>query len=284
LAPPKSKIRLALAAALLLGAACKRAPVEVAPVTPDLAAPEPSSALIVTPLDRAATGYTNEMQAKALTEETSELGIQDVGKHTEEADDVQQEQAPEPPKDVKAARKERLARLKATREEFTRLRRTIDGDRDKSVALTGETAAIIKGRESGGMLGAVEDAPGVWSGAYGGAVETGERVVSDAAVWTELWGRLSRETPPAVDFAKTRVAAVFVGPRPTSGFRARLIGIAVEPTRYLVRWFEEGPGPDETVADGATAPYLLVSVPKDDRAIRWEKLRRSAGTEGPKTK
>jgi hypothetical protein len=282
LAPPRSNIRLTLAAALLLGAACKRAPVEVPPATPDLAAPEPSSALVVTPLDRAATGYTNEMQAKALTEETSELGIQDVGKHAEEPDDAERQE--EPPQDLKAARKERLARLKATRKEFTRLRRSIDGDRDKSVALTGETAAIIKGRESGGMLGAVEDAPGVWSGAYGGAVETGERVVSDAAVWAELWGRLSRETPPTVDFAKIRVAAVFVGPRPTSGFRARLIGIAVEPTRYLVRWFEEGPGADESVADGATAPFLLVSVPKDDRAIRWEKLRRNAGTEGPKTK
>jgi len=280
LAPLRSRAGLTLAAALLLGAACKRAPVEVAPATPDLAAPEPSSALIVTPLDRAATGYTNEMQAASLTAETDELGIEDVGKHAGGGDDLQGER---PPPDTPAQRKQRIAELKAMTKEFTRMRRTIDDDRDKSVVLTGQTAAIIKGRESGGMLGAVEDSPGVWSGAYGGAVETGERVAADNAVWTELWGRVSRETAPPVDFAKNKVAAMFVGARPTSGFRARLIGVEAEPTRYVVVWMEEGPAPDETVAEGATAPFLLVTVPKDDRAVRWEKTR-DRRTERPKRK
>ena len=280
MAAPRANRLLALAAALLLGAACKRAPVEIPAETPELSAPEPSSSLISTPLDTATTGYTNEMQAANLSRETSELGIQQISKNIEE-DAPRQENRPAPPRMTAAEKKERLEQLKAMRLEFTRLRRGIDGARDKSVSLPGSTAAIIPGRESGRMLGAVEDGPGVWNGAYGGAVETGERVVSDAAVWSELWGRLSRETPPAVDFAKTRVAAMFVGPRPTSGYRARLIGIVVEPTRYLVRWFEEGPGEGESVADGATAPFLLVSVPKDERAIRWEKTRRA---EGPKRK
>ena len=144
-----------------------------------------------------------------------------------------------------------------------------------------ESIRFPSGRKSGGTLGVEEDSAGVWSGAYGGAVETGERVVADAAVWAELWGRLSRETPPAVDFAKTRIAAVFVGPRPTAGYRVRLIGIAVEKERYLVRYYEEGPGVGETFAEGESAPFLLVSVPADERAIRWEKKRR---TEGPKRK
>jgi hypothetical protein len=272
-----------LTASLLLGAACKRAPVETPAETPDLAAPAPSSSLVVTPLDGASTGYTNEMQAANLTKETSELGIQQISKNIEEGDNGAENRGAPPPLSS-VEKKERMDQLKEMRQEFTRMRRGIDGARDKSVALTGSTAAIITGRESGGMLGAVEDAPGVWSGAYGGAVETGELVVSDAAAWTELWGRLSRETPPAVDFATTRVAAVFVGPRPTSGFRARMIEIAVEKERYLLRWYEEGPAPDETVADGATAPFLLVSVPKDDRAIRWDKVRRGSGSEGPKRK
>ncbi|MDD5301695.1 MAG: protease complex subunit PrcB family protein [Elusimicrobia bacterium] len=251
--------------------------------TPELSAPEPSSSLISTPLDNASTGFTNEMQAANLTKETSELGIQQISKNIEEGDSGQ-ENRPAPPPLTAVEKKERMAQLKEMRMEFTRMRRGIDGARDKSVALPGSTAAIIPGRESGGMLGAVEDGPGVWSGAYGGAVETGERVVSDAAVWAELWGRLSRETPPAIDFEKTRVAAVFVGPRPTSGYRARLIDISAEKERYLLRWYEEGPGEGEAVADGATAPFLLVSVPKDDRAIRWDKVRRNSGAEGPKIK
>lgn len=283
MAAPRSKRLVWTAAALLLGAACKRAPEPVPAETPELSAPEPSSSLIATPLDAAATGYTNEMQAANLSRETSEMGIQHISKQGSE-DEPAQENSGAPPPLSAVEKKERMAQLKEMRLEFTRIRRGIDGARDKSVALPGSTAAIIAGRQSGGVLGAVEDGPGVWSGAYGGAVETGERVVSDAAVWAELWGRLSRETPPAVDFAKIRIAAVFVGPRPTSGYRARLIRIEEEPTRYLLRWYEEGPGQDEAVADGATAPFLLVSVPRDERAIRWDKVRRNGGTEGPKIK
>lgn len=269
-----------MAAALLLSGACKRAPVEAAPETPELSPPEASTALVVTPLDNATTGFTNEMQAANLSRETRELGIQHISKHMEEGDAGRAEAGPPPPLST-VEKKERMDQLKEMSSTFSRMRRGIDSARDKSVVLPGSTAAIIPGRKSGGMLGADEDSPGVWSGAYGGAVETGERVVADAAVWAELWGRLSRETPPAVDFATTRVAAVFVGPRPTAGYRARLIGIAAEPTRYLVRYYEEGPGPGESVAEGETAPFLLVSVPADEKAIRWEKKRRA---EGPKTK
>lgn len=280
MAAPSLRPFLVLAAALLLGAACKRAPAPVVEETPELAPPEPSSSLIATPLDAAATGFTNEMQAANLTKETTEMGIQHISKHIEEGAPGRDPRASPPPLS-EVEKKERMAQLKEMREEFTRMRRGIDAQRDKTVSLPGSTAAIIKGRESGGILGAVEDGPGVWSGAYGGAVETGERVVADAAAWAELWGRVSRETTPEVDFGKVRIAAVFVGPRPTSGYRARLIGIEVEPTRYVVRWYEEGPAPDEVVAEGATAPFLLVSVPNDERAIRWDKKRRA---EGPKTK
>lgn len=280
MAVPRSNLIVRLAAALLLGAACKRAPVEVPAETPDLAPPESSAALVVTPLDHAATGYTNEMQAANLSRETKELGIQHISKHLEEGDADRAEAGPPPPMSA-VEKKERLEQLKEMSTQFSRMRRGIDAQRDKTVSLPGSTAAIIPGRKSGGMLGADEDSPGVWSGAYGGAVETGERVVADAAVWAELWGRLSRETPPAIDFGKVRIAAVFVGPRPTAGYRARLVGIAVEKERYLVRYYEEGPGPGETVAEGETAPFLLVSVPADERAIRWEKKRRA---EGPKIK
>ncbi len=281
---PRSSSLLFSAAALLLSVACQRAPAPVPDETPELAPPAPSSSLIATPLDHVSTGYTNEMQAENFTRETGELGIQQLSKHIEEGEPAQENRGAPPPM-TEAEKKERLEQLKEMRQEFTRMRRGIDGARDKSVALPGSTAAIIPGRESGVLLGAVLDSPGVWSGAYGGAVETGERVVSDAAVWAELWGRLSRETPPEIDFTKTRIAAVFPGPRPTSGFRARLIGIAVEKERYLLRWFEEGPGAGEAVTDGATAPFLLVSVPADERAIRWDKARRKPdGAEGPKRK
>ncbi len=218
------------------------------------------------------------MQAANLSREASELGIQRISKHLEEGD-FNPENSGSPPPLSAAEKKERLAQLKEMRLEFARARGVLEGARDKSVVLGGSTVAIIPGRASGVLIGAVEDGSGVWRGAYGGAVESGERVIEDAAVWAELWGRLSREAPPAIDFTKTRIAAIFVGPRPSSGYRTRLIGVAAEPTRYLVRWLEEGPGQGEVVAEGETAPFLLVSVPKDERAIRCEKAR---WAEGPK--
>ncbi|MBI4059821.1 MAG: hypothetical protein HY403_00165 [Elusimicrobia bacterium] len=272
MAAPGTRRLPVLAAALLLCAACGRKSPEAPAETPELAAPEPSSSLIATPLDAAATGYTNEMQAAYLSRERSELGIRQISRHLEEGDDVPGRRGAPPPAEVE--QDERLARLREMRLAFTRARRGIEDARDRSVALPGSTAAIIPGRKSGAPVGPAEDGPGIWSGAYGGAVEAGERVVTDAAAWAELWGRLSRESPPDVDFARTRIAAVFVGPRPASGRRARLIGIATEPARYLLRWSEEGPGPGEAAANGAAAPFLLVSVPKDGRAIRWDKIGR----------
>ncbi|PIR17852.1 MAG: hypothetical protein COV48_08190, partial [Elusimicrobia bacterium CG11_big_fil_rev_8_21_14_0_20_64_6] len=152
----------ALAAALLLVAACKRAPVEAAPETPELSPPEPSSGLITTPLDTATTGYTNEMQAANLSRETQEMGIQHISKHIEEGGPGQENRGAPPPLS-EVEKKERLEQLKEMRLEFARVRRGIDDIRDKSVALNGSTAAIIKGRESGGVLGAELDSPGVWS-------------------------------------------------------------------------------------------------------------------------
>lgn len=263
----------------MLVVACKRAPVEVPVATPELSAPEPSTKLVVTPLDTAATGYTNEMQAQAFTKETGELGIQQISKHMEEGESAPARESTQPL--TEEGKKERMQQLKEMRQEFTRMRRGIDDARDKSVSLKGNTAAIIKGRESGGMLGASELAPGIWGGAYGGAVETGERVAVDKKGWAELWGLVSRETPPELDFKAVRVAAQFVGPRPTSGYAAKLLGIEAEATRYTIHWYEEGPAEGEAVAEGATAPFLLVAVPADDKAIRWDKKRRS---EGPKRK
>lgn len=268
------KAALPLIAALALGAACKRSPEppKEEAASPDLAPLPPSSALVVTPLDTATTGYTNEMQAKNLSQQTAELGIQHITKHQDETDEEPPTGPPPPLSEVE--KKERIEQLRTMTNQFTRLRRNIDGARDKSVSLPGSTAAVLSGRKSGGALVVEEVAAGVWAGPYGGAVEAGERVVEDAAAWTELWGRLSREPAPAVDFSKTRVAAVFAGTRPTSGYAAKLVEVLEQKDRFLVRWLEEGPGQGEEVDPGETAPFLLVSIPKDGRPVRLEKIRR----------
>ncbi|UPT74039.1 MAG: protease complex subunit PrcB family protein [Elusimicrobiota bacterium] len=271
--------RLFLLAAAVALAACERAPVEPAP-TPELSAPEPSSSLVTTPLDAAATGYTNEMQAEAMLQESADLGIEQITRRGEDSRKTPPEPAliltAEEKKQRDADRKERLARAKRLRLEYTRLRRNMEGE-DKSVAILGSTVAVISGRESGGLVGVAEDSPGVWSGAYGGAVDGGDRVVENKEAWSELWSRLSREPAPPVSFETHRVAAVFAGSRPTAGYRARLVAISREKDRWVVRWLEEGPAADETPADGETAPFLLAAVPRDEMPVRFEKIRRPIG-------
>ncbi len=274
---------MVLVAALTAGAACKRAPAVAPAETPDLAAPAPSSSLVTIPLDGSTTGFTNEMQVNAISKETGEMEINQIEREYRQGDGPPKEAVPQPPPDPKARRRREYTQAEKIKQahelalQYRKMRRDMDAATDRSVAITGSTAAMISGPESGGAVGVDQDAPGVWSGAYGGAVDGGDRVVETAAAWAELWGRLSRETPPAIDFEKNRVAAIFAGHRPTPGYRARLVVIAAEPERYLVRWYEEGPASDETVGEGETAPFLLVTVPKDERAVRSEKIRRAVG-------
>lgn len=279
MAAPRSRLPALLAAALAL-AACKRAPQQAAAPTPELAPPEPSAALVTTPLDGAATGYTNEMQAKAMVEESAELGIESIGKRGDPSRPAPPEPAliltDEEKRQRDADRKERLARAKALRLQYTQLRRNMEGE-DKSVAIAGSTVAVIAGRESGGLVGVEQLEPGVWGGAYGGAVDGGDRVIETKEGWTELWGRLSRDEAPAVDFATHRVAAIFAGQRPTGGYIAHLVGIAREKDRWIVRWIEEGPAAGELPPEGETAPFLLAVLPADGLPVRVEKVRRPIG-------
>lgn len=279
MAAPRSRLPVVLAAALAL-AACKRAPEPASAPTPELAPPEPSAGLVTSPLDGAATGYTNEMQAKAMVEESAELGIESIDRRGDPSRPLPPEPAliltAEEKKQRDADRKARLERARALRLQYTQLRRNMEGE-DKSVAIIGSTVAVIAGRESGGLVGIEQLAPGVWSGAYGGAVDGGDRVIEGKEDWLELWGRLSREEAPAVDFATHRVAAIFAGHRPTGGFNAHLVGISREKDRWVVRWLEDGPALGEIPPEGETAPFLLAVLPKDDLPVRVEKIRRPIG-------
>lgn len=279
MAAPRSRLPVLLAAALAL-AACKRAPEQGTAATPDLAPPEPSAALVTTPLDGAATGYTNEMQAKAMVEESAELGIESIDRRGDPSRPLPPEPAliltDEEKKQRDADRKARLERARALRLQYTQLRRNMETE-DKSVAIIGSTVAVIAGRESGGLVGVAELEPGVWGGAYGGAVEGGDRVIENKDGWAELWGRLSREEPPALDFKTHRVAAIFAGHRPTGGYAAHLVGIARDKDRWVVRWIEEGPAAGEIPPEGETAPFLLAALPADGLPVRVEKVRRPIG-------
>ena len=82
------------------------------------------------------------------------MGVRHISKHYEEGGPPQPRSGPPAPlSDIE--RKERLEQLRDMTRQFTRLRRGIDGARDKSVTLPGDTAVMIPRPASGGPLDAV---------------------------------------------------------------------------------------------------------------------------------
>lgn len=113
---------------------------------------------------------------------------------------------------------------------------------------------------------------GFWSGDYGSGNE-GTRTVEDEAAWKALWRTLSSGPPPAVDFAKERLVAVFLGPRPAGGYSVEFVDILTTSTRLVVRYREQIPPPGQAPREGATAPYAIKAVPRTDAPVRFEKVR-----------
>ena len=88
-----------------------------------------------------------------------------------------------------------------------------------------------------------------------------QAVARTQAEWERLWKRHGSAQPaPAVDFGKTMVVGVFLGSRPTAGYRVEIARIDVEGSAVVVRYAEnEAAGrPDGGAgADGALPPGLV---------------------------
>lgn len=138
----------ALAALTAALAACGRsspppAVSEEPSAAPALAAPEPSTTTVSSPLSGQATGYTNEMQAENLRRQAARLGIEKLGEPGAE----EEEQARPP-----VTYEEGLERTREYTREFEAERHALDRDRVKSVALPGETPKVISSGEQGAPL------------------------------------------------------------------------------------------------------------------------------------
>ncbi len=102
-----------------------------------------------------------------------------------------------------------------------------------------------------------------------------ERLVSTQAEWAALWAEHAPgQPPPAVDFATTAVAALFLGTRPTAGYGIRLLDAPVEAGTLVVRYEEQAPGPDTIAADLLTSPFVMVALPRHTGPVRFDKRGR----------
>ncbi|MBI4676771.1 MAG: protease complex subunit PrcB family protein [Elusimicrobia bacterium] len=166
---------------------------------------------------------------------------------------------------------ERRARFKAYIEQLKALREALIGDGHRPVPISGNTAKLLAAPPKDAGPLADGEAPAGWSGSYSGSHEAGTRTVSDADAWRKFWTRLSQEPIPRVDFSRHRVAAVFMGHRPTTGFRVEILGASPSPSALVVRYRETVPAPGDRPRETATSPYALLAVPAGPLPVRFKK-------------
>lgn len=153
---------------------------------------------------------------------------------------------------------------------FAALRRGIEAAKDKPVPIAGRTAPLLSESSAGGALAPGFPEPGVWTGLYG-AAEPGARIIGDEKAWKAEWESLGVREAPGVDFSKLRVAAVFLGPRPTGGYLVEILPPSVGKDAVLVRYRETGPAPGLAPPEGGSAPYAMRAIPKTSLPVRFER-------------
>lgn len=95
-------------------------------------------------------------------------------------------------------------------------------------------------------------------------------VVRTPAEWERLWRRHGSGQPvPAVDFGTKMVVGVFLGSRPTAGYKVEIVEILRTADGLVVTYAERKPAPDRMVAQIVTAPFHLVSCDRQDGAVKF---------------
>ncbi len=119
--------------------------------------------------------------------------------------------------------------------------------------------------------------PTVAQGPSSGVEEPRQVVVRSPAEWDTLWkAHAGPQTAPAVDFSTSMVAAVFLGTRPSGGFRAEIVGVRRENDALVVEYVERRPAADAIVTQVLTSPFHIVTLPRFGGPIRFRTVVASA--------
>jgi hypothetical protein len=106
------------------------------------------------------------------------------------------------------------------------------------------------------------------AGPYSGFHGEGRFVLSDDASWQVLWARHASDrqpapTAPAVDFARERVAALFVGERANGCHTLQILDVQREEGGLVVRYATHNAGlqPERLCAAVITHPHHILALP-----------------------
>jgi hypothetical protein len=108
-----------------------------------------------------------------------------------------------------------------------------------------------------------------------GVEEARQVVAKTEAEWSKLWRAHNPAAPmPKVDFDARMVAAVFLGMRPSAGYSVEITATKVTGKTVVVEWREVPPKPGNLSAQVLTSPAHLVTIPKFDGEVTFQKVDR----------
>ncbi len=111
-------------------------------------------------------------------------------------------------------------------------------------------------------------------GDQSGIEEARQVVARSAADWATLWKEHGGEgKPPAVDWNRSMIIAVFQGTRPSAGHTVEITRIEKRGGEIVVSYREQGPAPGDLVAQVLTAPFHIVRTASDTARVRFERAR-----------
>lgn len=107
-----------------------------------------------------------------------------------------------------------------------------------------------------------------------GYEEEVQRVITDAAAWSEAWSTLTREDPsatdaPVIDFEQSMVLLAASGEQPTGGYAVEMPAAIhlVESVEVVVVHVQPGPGCFTT--QSLTSPAVAVQVPRVEEPVTF---------------
>jgi hypothetical protein len=99
-------------------------------------------------------------------------------------------------------------------------------------------------------------------------------VVRTADEFQALWKTHSSAPLPKVDFSKSIVVGVFLGMRPTAGYTVAILAVRRTDKGAVVEFVEGMPEKTQMTAQMLTAPFHIIAIPNDVKAVEFSQVRR----------
>jgi hypothetical protein len=131
------------------------------------------------------------------------------------------------------------------------------------------------------LLAALAQAPAgdvtprlVAQGQQSGVEEARQVVVSTPDAFAALWREHATPSTavPVVDFTRESVVGLFLGTRPTAGYRIEVTAVRRSADAVTVQFRERRPAADVLTAQVLTSPFVLVAIPVSTIPVRFERL------------